>query len=99
MKALRMIWKWTTGQQMHQAIKRTYTGIIKMNKKIIRVPADSVGDVCGYSMIEYHMQFTETINKLLKSNNIPYKLSSFSYGGEYADSDWRVLFKLNKGGQ
>ena len=68
-----------------------------MNKKIVRVPIDSIGDVNGYSMIEYHMDFTETINKLLKSNNINAKLKSMSYGGEYCDSDWRVLFKIEKG--
>ena len=68
-----------------------------MNKKIVRVPIDSIGDTCGYSMIEYHMEFTETINKLLKSNNINFKLQSMSYGGEYLDSDWRVLFKIKKG--
>jgi hypothetical protein len=68
-----------------------------MNKKIVRVPIDSIGDVNGYSMIEYHMDFTETINKLLKSNNINVQLKSMSYGGEYSDSDWRVLFQLKKG--
>jgi hypothetical protein len=67
-----------------------------MNKRIVRVPIDSVGDVCGYSMIEYHMEFTKAINKLLKSNNINFKLQSMSYGGEL-DSDWRVLFKIKKG--
>ena len=46
-----------------------------MNKKIVRVPIDSIGDVNGYSMIEYHMDFTETINKLLKSNNINVQLN------------------------
>tara|TARA_R110000823_G_scaffold309084_1_gene433101 strand:+ start:464 stop:676 length:213 start_codon:yes stop_codon:yes gene_type:complete len=68
-----------------------------MNKRIVRVPIDSIGDTYGYSMIEYHMEFTEAINKLLKSNNINAKLKSMSYGGEYCDSDWRVLFQLNKG--
>ena len=67
-----------------------------MNKKIVRVPIDSIGDVNGYSMIEYHMAFTETINKLLKSNNINFKLQSMSYGGEYCDSDCRILFKLEE---
>jgi len=43
------------------------------------------------------MEFTEAINKLLKSNNINVQLKSMSYGGEYSDSDWRVLFQLNKG--
>ena len=46
-------------------------------------------------MIEYHVDFTETINTLLKSNHINYKLSSMSYGGD--DDDWRVLFQLRKG--
>ena len=68
-----------------------------MNKRIVRVPIDSVGDVYSYSMIEYHMEFTKAINKLLKSNNINFKLQSMSYGGEYLDSDWRVLFKIKKG--
>jgi hypothetical protein len=68
-----------------------------MNKRIVRVPIDSIGDTCGYSMIEYHMEFTEAINKLLKSNNINAKLKSMSHGGEYCDSDWRVLFKIEKG--
>ena len=68
-----------------------------MNKRIIRIPEISVGDTCGYSMIEYHMEFTETINKLLKSNNINYKLSSMSYGSCETTDDWRVLFKLKKG--
>ena len=68
-----------------------------MNKRIVRVPIDSVGDVYSYSMIEYHMEFTKAINKLLKSNNINAKLKSMSYGGEYCDSDWRVLFKIEKG--
>ena len=67
-----------------------------MNKRIVRVPIDSIGDVNGYSMIEYHMEFTKVINKLLKSNNINFKLQSMSYGGEYLDSDWRVLFKIKK---
>jgi len=67
-----------------------------MNKRIVRVPIDSIGDVNGYSMIEYHMEFTKTINKLLKLNNIDFKFKSMSYGGEYLDSDWRVLFQLNK---
>jgi len=26
-----------------------------MNKKIVRVPVESIGDVYGYSMIEFHM--------------------------------------------
>jgi hypothetical protein len=47
-------------------------------------------------MIEFHTDFTETINKLLKSNNIDFKLKSTSFGGEYADCDWRVLFELKK---
>jgi len=68
-----------------------------MNKRIVKVPVESVGDTCGYSMIEYHMEFTEAINKLLKSNNINFKLQSMSYSGEYLDSDWRVLFKIKKG--
>jgi hypothetical protein len=68
-----------------------------MNKRIVRVPIDSVGDVYGYSMIEYHMEFTKAINKLLKSNNINFKLQSMSYGGKYLDSDWRVLFKIERG--
>ena len=68
-----------------------------MNKKIVRVPIDSIGDVYGYSMIEFHSDFTKTINKLLKSNNINAQLKSMSYGGEYIDSDWRVLFELKKG--
>ena len=67
-----------------------------MNKKIVRVPVESIGDVSGYSMIEFHMDFTNTINKLLKSNNINAQLKSMSYGGEYLDSDWRVLFELKK---
>ena len=67
-----------------------------MNKKIVRVPVESIGDVYGYSMIEFHMDFTNTINKLLKSNNINAQLKSMSYGGEYLDSDWRVLFELKK---
>ena len=69
-----------------------------MNKKIVRVPVESIGDVSGYSMIEFHMDFTNTINKLLKSNNINAQLKSMSYGGEYLDSDWRVLFELKKEG-
>tara|TARA_R100001163_G_C4927770_1_gene105071 strand:+ start:57 stop:266 length:210 start_codon:yes stop_codon:yes gene_type:complete len=68
-----------------------------MNKRIIRIPEIDVGDTCGYSMIEYHMEFTETINKLLKSNNINYKLSSMSYGRCETTDDWRVLFKIEKG--
>ncbi len=68
----------------------------QMNKRIVRVPIESIGDVYGYSMIEYHMDFTNTINKLLKSNNINVKLKSMSYGGEHLDSDWRVLFELKK---
>ena len=68
-----------------------------MNKRIVRIPEISVGDTCGYSMIEYHMEFTETINKLLKSNNINYKLSSMSYGRCETTDDWRVLFKIEKG--
>ena len=67
-----------------------------MNKRIVRVPVDSIGDVHSYSMIEYHMEFTKAINKLLKSKNINFKLQSMSYGGEYLDSDWRVLFELKK---
>ena len=61
-----------------------------MNKKIVRV--------CAYSpdMIDYHMDFTETVNKLLKSNNINFKLSSCSYGGEDYEDDWRILFELKK---
>ena len=67
-----------------------------MNKRIIRVPPEAQGDHLGhYNMIEYHVDFTETINKLLKSNHINYKLSSMSYGGD--DDDWRVLFQLRKG--
>ena len=42
------------------------------------------------------MNFTETDNKLLKSNNINFKLQSTSYGGEYLDEDWRILFKIKK---
>jgi|TARA_A100001011_G_scaffold260091_1_gene268579 hypothetical protein len=68
-----------------------------MNKKIIRIPEISVGDTCGYSMIEYHMDFTDIINKLLKVNNIDYKLSSMSYGRCETTDDWRVLFELKKG--
>ena len=67
-----------------------------MNKRIVRVPIESIGDVYGYSMIEYHMDFTETVNKLLKSTNINFKLQSTSYGGEYLDEDWRILFKMEK---
>jgi len=67
-----------------------------MNKKIVRVPIESIGDVYNYSMIEYHMNFTATINKLLKSNNINFKLKSMSYGGEKMDSDWKVLFELKE---
>ena len=67
-----------------------------MNKKIIRIPEISVGDTAGYSMIEYHMEFTEIVNKLLKSNNIDYKLSSMSYGRCETTDDWRILFKLKK---
>ena len=67
-----------------------------MNKKIVRVPIDSIGDVYGYSMIEFHMDFTKTINKLLKSNDINFKLKSMSFGGEKTDNDWRVLFELKK---
>ncbi len=67
-----------------------------MNKRIVRVPVESIGDVYGYSMIEFHMDFTNTINKLLKSNNINAQLKSASYGGEYLDSDWRVLFELKR---
>ena len=44
-----------------------------MNKRIVRVPIDSIGDVNGYSMIEYHMEFTKVINKLLKSNKINFR--------------------------
>jgi len=67
-----------------------------MNKRIVRVPIESIGDVYGYSMIEYHMDFTKTVNKLLKSNNINFKLQSTSYGGEYLDEDWRILFKIER---
>ena len=67
-----------------------------MNKKIIRVPRESIGDVYGYSMIEYHMDFTKTVNKLLKSNNINFKLQSMSIGGEYLDDDWRILITMEK---
>ena len=45
-----------------------------MNKRIVRVPIESIGDVYGYSMIEYHMEFTKVINKLLKSNKINFRL-------------------------
>ena len=68
---------------------------MSISKKIVRVPVMSTGDVFGYSMIEFHTDFTETMNKLLKSNNIDFKLKSTSFGGEY-DDDWRVLFELNK---
>jgi putative aminopeptidase FrvX len=68
-----------------------------MDKKIVRVPEISVGDTCGYSMIEYHMDFTEIVNKLLKSNNIDYKLFSMSYGRTDTTDDWRVLFKIEEG--
>jgi len=64
-----------------------------MNKKIVRVPICHVGDIgSGYNMIDYHMDFTEIVNKLLKSNNINFNLSSCSYGGD----DWRVLFELKR---
>ena len=65
-----------------------------MNKRIVRIPEISVGDTCGYSMIEYHTDFTETINKLLKSNNINYRLCSMSYGATESTNDWRILFEL-----
>jgi len=67
-----------------------------MKKRIIRVPIESIGDVFGYSMIEFHMDITKTINKLLKSSNINFELKSMSYGGEYSDSDWRILFELKE---
>ena len=63
-----------------------------MNKKIVRVSCCEF----GYDMIDYHMDFTETVNKLLKSNNINFKLSSCSYGGEDYSDDWRILFELKK---
>jgi hypothetical protein len=61
-----------------------------MNKKIVRVCPDSL------DMIDYHMNFTETVNKLLKSNNINFKLLSCSYGGDDYSDDWRILFELKK---
>ena len=61
-----------------------------MNKKIVRVCPDSP------DMIDYHMDFTETVNKLLKSNNINFKLLSCSYGGDDYTDDWRILFELKK---
>ena len=67
-----------------------------MNKKIVRVPSESIGDVCSYSMVEFHMDFTETVNKLLKSNNINYKLKSMSHGGKKIDDDWKILFELKR---
>jgi len=70
-----------------------------MNKKIVRVPTCHVGDVgSGYDMIDYHMDFTRAVNKLLKANNINFNLSSFSYGGEGYEDDWRILFELKKKG-
>ncbi len=65
-----------------------------MNKKIVRVPEDSVGDTSAYCMIEYHMDITEKINQLLKSNKIPFKLTSESYGITEKTTDWRILFEL-----
>jgi|TARA_A100001391_G_scaffold161827_1_gene120816 hypothetical protein len=68
-----------------------------MNKRIVRVPITDVGDISGgYDMVEYHMDFTETVNKLLKSNNINFNLSSCSHGGEGYEDDWRILFELKK---
>ena len=67
-----------------------------MNKRIVRVPEDSVGDTYAYCMIEYHMDITEKINQLLKINKIPFKLTSESHGITEKTTDWRVLFELEK---
>jgi hypothetical protein len=68
-----------------------------MNKKIVRIPIEEIGDVMSsYCMIDYHMEFTKVVNSLLKSNNIDFKLTSMSYGGEKIDNDWRILFELKK---
>jgi len=35
-----------------------------MNKRIVRVPEDSIGDVYSYCMIEYHTDITEKIKEI-----------------------------------
>ena len=70
-----------------------------MNKRIVRVPENSIGDVYSYCMIEYHTDITEKINQLLKLKKIPYKLTSQSYGRTDTTDDWRVLFQLNGKGK
>lgn len=67
-----------------------------MNKRIVRVPEDSVGDTMVYCMIDYHMDITEKINQLLKINKIPYKLTSQSHGRTDTTDDWRILFELKE---
>jgi len=67
-----------------------------MNTKLIRVNEGSIGDVSAYCMIDYHMDFTEVVNKLLKANNINYKLDSCSHGSTKYENDWRVVFTLKK---
>ena len=47
-------------------------------------------------MIDYHMDFTQVVNKLLKANNIKYKLNSCSHGSTKYENDWRVVFTLKK---
>ena len=44
----------------------------------------------------FKLVYKNTINTSAL-NNINAKLKSMSYGGEYCDSDWRVLFKIEKG--
>ena len=43
-----------------------------MNKRIVRVPEDSIGDVYSYCMIEYHTDIKGKINQLLKLKKMLY---------------------------
>ena len=67
-----------------------------MNKRVVRVPEDSIGDTSAYCMIEYHMDITEKINQLLKINKIPFKLTSESHGTKEKKTTWRILLELKK---
>ena len=67
-----------------------------MSKKRIEIPRFDCGDTADYCMIDYHMDFTKTVNEMMKTLNIKYTLDSCSYGGETSDDDWEIEFRLEK---